>query len=63
MFLGPVHGALFVIYILLALYLWRKNKWSGRTLAVVDSVLPTGGFWVARRTDLKRRVIPVVPVN
>ncbi|MET3172727.1 UNVERIFIED_ORG: integral membrane protein [Arthrobacter sp. UYCu721] len=52
--LGPVHGALFVAYVLLALFLWRKNEWTGRALAIVlvDSVLPTGGFWVARRSDL-----------
>lgn len=52
--LGPVHGALFVAYVLLALVLWRRNEWTGRTLAVVlvDSVLPTGGFWVAWRPDL-----------
>ncbi|MGY4544428.1 integral membrane protein [Arthrobacter sp. UYNi723] len=59
--LGPVHGALFVAYVLLALFLWRKNQWTGRALAVVlvDSVLPTGGFWVARRTDLDARRVPV----
>ncbi|WP_210411246.1 DUF3817 domain-containing protein [Pseudarthrobacter sp. NIBRBAC000502771] len=59
--LGPVHGALFVAYVLLALFLWRKNQWTGRVLAIVlvDSVLPTGGFWVARRTDLGARRVPV----
>ncbi len=52
--LGPLHGALFIAYVLLALLLWRKNEWTGRTLAIVlvDSVLPGGGLWVARRADL-----------
>ncbi len=59
--LGSVHGALFVAYVLLALFLWRKNEWSNRVLAIVlvDSVLPTGGFWVARRTDLDARKVAI----
>ncbi|WP_367400640.1 DUF3817 domain-containing protein [Arthrobacter sp. PsM3] len=59
--MGPVHGALFVAYVLLTLFLWRKNGWTGRLLAIVlvDSVLPTGGFWVARRADLDARRVPV----
>lgn len=57
--MGPVHGALFVAYVVLALVLWRKNEWTGRTLSIVlvDSVLPTGGFWVARRADLDARKV------
>lgn len=59
--LGPVHGGLFIAYVLLALLLSRKNGWTGRTLTIVlaDSVLPTGGFWVARREDLDRRKVAV----
>ncbi|WP_456506343.1 DUF3817 domain-containing protein [Arthrobacter sp. UYCu723] len=56
-----MHGALFVAYVLLALFLWRKNEWTGRALAIVlvDSVLPTGGFWVARRSDLEAPKVAV----
>lgn len=57
--LGQVHGALFVAYVVLALVLWRKNEWSSRTLTIVlvDSVLPAGGLWVARRADLDARQV------
>jgi integral membrane protein len=52
--LGPIHGVLFIAYVLLALNLNRTLRWSVRTTAVVlvDSILPTGGFFVARRSDL-----------
>jgi integral membrane protein len=54
--MGPIHGVLFIIYVLVALVLWRKLNWSPRTLTIVlvDSILPTGGFFVAARADLTR---------
>lgn len=53
--LGPVHGGLFTLYVVLALVVAWKLGWGVRTLAVVlvDSVVPTGGFLVARRPDLR----------
>jgi integral membrane protein len=55
--LGPVHGVLFVGYVILALEVRGKLAWSTRTTLIVlaDSVLPGGGFLVARRADLQRR--------
>lgn len=55
--LGPIHGALFVAYVLLALVLAVRLRWSARTILIVlaESVLPGGGFLAARRTDLDRR--------
>ena len=52
--MGPIHGVLFIAYVLLALALKRRLHWSVRTLLVVlvDSIIPTGGFIVARRSDL-----------
>ena len=53
--LGPVHGLLFIAYVLLALYIARQAEWSARTTLMVlaGGVLPFGGFavdrWLARR--------------
>ena len=52
--LGPIHGLLFIVYVLLALSLARPAGWSVRTTAmvVVGAVLPFGGYvvdrWLAR---------------
>lgn len=55
--LGPVHGALFTLYVVLALVVARRLRWRLLTVVVVliDSVIPAGGFVVARRRDLARR--------
>jgi len=53
--LGPLHGLLFVAYVLLALNLASRARWGGRTTfwVLVGAVLPFGGFavdrWLARR--------------
>ncbi len=41
---GPIHGALFVCYLVLAVLLWRRRPWSTRTgtLAVLAGVPPFG---------------------
>ena len=52
--LGPIHGALFLLYVVLALLLARRRPWDRRTALVVlaESVIPGGGFLAARRPDL-----------
>ncbi len=53
--LGPIHGLLFVGYVLLAVNLAPRAGWSLRTTAMVlvGAVLPFGGYvvdrWLARR--------------
>jgi integral membrane protein len=53
--LGPVHGLLFIAYVLLALQLAARLAWGLRTtfLVLAGAVLPFGGFvvdrWMARR--------------
>lgn len=53
--LGPVHGLLFVGYVVLALKLASRAGWSPRTtlLVLLGAVLPFGGYavdrWLARR--------------
>jgi len=53
--MGPIHGVLFICYVLLTITLRGQLKWSARTtlIVLVDSVIPTGGFFVARRDDLR----------
>ena len=52
--LGPIHGVLFIGYVLLALQVRAQLHWNGRTFLVVlaDAIIPGGGFIVARREDL-----------
>jgi len=48
--LGPIHGILFVGYVVLALMAWSKRGWSTKTasLVLVGAVLPFGGYVVDR---------------
>ena len=53
--LGPVHGVLFISYVLLGLMVATQLHWSWRTTGIVllESILPGGGLLVARRADLR----------
>jgi integral membrane protein len=53
--MGPIHGVLFVAYVILALELRRRLSWDGRTTLTVlaESIVPGGGFLASRRTDLR----------
>lgn len=48
--LGPVHGLLFIGYVVLALGIRDELGWSGRTtlLVLLGAVLPFGGYFVDR---------------
>jgi integral membrane protein len=52
--LGPTHGTLFLVYVGLTLEVRKRLNWDRRTTLIVlaDSVIPFGGFIVARRSDL-----------
>ncbi|WP_432106354.1 DUF3817 domain-containing protein [Streptomyces sp. AA1529] len=45
--MGPIHGVLFILYVLFWLDAWYRNKWDRNRAALyfVLSVLPTGGFF------------------
>jgi integral membrane protein len=47
---GPVHGAVFLAYVLVTLVAWRVLRWSPRTLliALVASVPPLCTVWFER---------------
>ena len=48
--LGPIHGLLFVAYVLLAFTIAPRAAWSSRTtiLVILGAVLPFGGYVVDR---------------
>ena len=60
---GPVHGAVFIAYVLVTLVAWRVLRWPPRTafLALAASVPPfcTVWFerWAARTGRLPRRAV------
>ena len=49
--LGPIHGLLFVAYVLMALTLRTDAGWDNRTTLIVlaCSIIPFGGYFVERR--------------
>jgi len=53
--MGPIHGVLFIAYVILTLEVRRRLSWDGRTTLVVlaESIVPGGGFLAARRADLR----------
>lgn len=57
--MGPIHGGLFIAYVMLALAVRGQAGWSPRaTLGVlIGAVLPFGGFvvdrWLARTGQLE----------
>ena len=56
--LGPIHGALFVAYVIVALSLRPRAGWSTQTTALVliGAVVPFGGYvvdrWLERQPPL-----------
>ncbi|MFB9680775.1 DUF3817 domain-containing protein [Streptosporangium vulgare] len=54
---GPVHGALFVLYLAAVLYAARQARWSLGTVVVglVCSVPPLATLWFERRMLARHR--------
>ena len=48
--LGPIHGALFIAFVVIALNLRQDLAWSNRTtlLVLAGAVVPFGGYFVDR---------------
>jgi integral membrane protein len=57
--MGPIHGMLFLAYVVIALAVARTAGWTAKQtfLVLVGAVLPFGGFvvdrWLARTGQLK----------
>lgn len=62
--MGPIHGAVFIAYVLITLLVVRPLSWSTKTLvlALVASVPPFGSIiferWAARRGQLGELSLP-----
>lgn len=56
--LGPIHGILFIAYVVIALVIREECGWDGKTTALIllGAVLPFGGYfvdrWIERNRDL-----------
>lgn len=48
--LGPIHGALFIAYVVIALGIREQQGWDTRTtlLILAGAVVPFGGYFVDR---------------
>lgn len=48
--LGPIHGGLFILYVVFALMLRGPLGWNGKTtlLVLAGSIVPFGGYFVDR---------------
>jgi integral membrane protein len=55
--LGPIHGMLFIAYVVIALNIRHDMGWSGRTTfwVLVGAVVPFGGYAVDWRLLRERR--------
>lgn len=65
--MGPVHGVLFIAYLLLVIDVRGKLGWNGKTtgLAVLASILPFGPFVFdyVKRDELRAAERSVAPAN
>jgi integral membrane protein len=55
--LGPIHGLLFIAYVVMALALRDEQGWSTKTtlLILLGAVLPFGGYVVDRWLENRER--------
>ena len=62
---GPIHGAVFVVYVVLAVVAWRVLRWDLPTvvLALVSSVPPFMTVWFERRAVRDGRLPVGAPVT
>lgn len=61
--LGPIHGGLFIAYVVIALGTRAQLGWSGRTTfwILVGAVVPFGGYavdWWLRREEQRAEEAP-----
>ena len=61
---GPIHGALFVAYVVAAVVAARAFRWDARTLvlALVASIPPLATLWFERWAERSGRLRAAVPV-
>ncbi|MFC3999595.1 DUF3817 domain-containing protein [Nocardiopsis sediminis] len=62
---GPLHGAAFILYVIIALIAWNRLGWSLWTgvLALVASVPPLGTVVFERWASVRGRIERTAPVG
>ena len=55
--LGPIHGLLFIAYVVMALAIREGQGWDGRTtlLILLGAVVPFGGYFVDRWLEQRQQ--------
>ncbi|MCW2770498.1 MAG: hypothetical protein JWR27_1931 [Aeromicrobium sp.] len=55
---GPIHGGVFVLYVLASLVSWRVFRWDLRTVvvALASSIPPFATVWFERKADREGRL-------
>jgi integral membrane protein len=48
--MGPIHGTLFILYVLFLLDCWKKHSWEPSRIALLfaQSIIPAGAFFAER---------------
>jgi integral membrane protein len=62
---APVHGLLYMVYLVVAYDLWRRTGWplSRMVMIVLGGVVPLMTFFVERRIVRDARVLPAAKVE
>ncbi len=62
--MGPIHGVLFVIYIVAALRVANEQKWSSLvTLVALFAAIPPFATWLFERWVLKRGMLGATAIS
>ncbi len=56
--MGPIHGVLFLAYLICAVRIAKRNRWSaGVTTVAIASAVPPLATWIFERWALKRGLL------
>lgn len=55
---GPIHGVVFVTYVIIALRLWQERSWPAKEfgLGLLSSVIPFMTIWFEKRAEKLRLI-------
>ena len=50
---GPIHGVMFIGYVLCALKLWQEKSWPNKTIGIglLCAVIPFATIWFEKRAE------------
>ena len=52
---GPIHGVMFIGYVLCALKLWQEKSWPNKTIGIglLCAVIPFATIWFEKRAEAR----------